>query len=815
MNDIKDIPKTSLLYVPVGNMELDKSVIKKHDSVVIASFSNNEKIMALPDSEFDSKWVFQKEDLSDEIFNGYLGKHLLAIPRIELLKLTDFRTIDVNQDDEDDDPLLEHVLVCVLPTVLNKGDCGITKLMNIIMLTGYFSVSRIPDFLNYKGVIKDIKTENKKFWKRWAPDSKVLTRYFKTRRFRNEEFIQTEDYETIKNINEPIKVETYTFMKENENNPDSSNNIDTIKETWDGTEWKDELRGAMGIQPLDPSDYEAYCTYEGMEEMFKTASRLDDGANIVKELYVILLKNFFCCHLIFRNKFLMKKLNKIMVKLNNGENALFNRYNIYQRPDKNDIQENITELNRSLMHGLYILYAEEMLLGGNLTLDHRSVWKYDTAHLLPVYTGISIHNSPYLCLPIAPEELTLENTLIGLTYRDEVSEYRARDYIYHLQHSNHNPNPIRDDIRNRIATNDVSEYTKFARHGLQRRGILDPNVCIKNMQSYMSNIFNDFEDPEIYLTGSGAEACVYNNPLFRKDRYQLSDLYPERSYNYNVNTLKYEDAHKHSDIDLVVFTNDENVLKKKAESILRYLEEEDTMLNSKIEMIKVNDTKYRFTGDSMPREIDLFMCNRNPASLLYNYHISTCRVLIPFTQNPSIVKSQTIMMQSMVSSAHLGFCIDRRWFSSKTSIYDRILRQYSRGIGMLLNSSEMQMLRDYINNSDKWNHLANIITMEQYHPNDDASLPQKTKLNVRHPGLSGNFYSTKPFKVGQYFETTAKRLQQDPYTSMQLQIDDRTCNSNMIPHYKFSPSEKSTLKNKDGSFYIRTKISNIQLNIDQ
>jgi hypothetical protein len=395
----------------------------------------------------------------------------------------------------------------------------------------------------------------------------------------------------------------------------------------------------------------------------------------------------------------------------------------------------------------------------------------------------------------------LGTNLLGLSY----SDVKSIDRLYRGVGGG---NSHYDELRERINGSE-SFFNAFLSTDLRKRGILKPHHVMMHLQTYTCGMLDDIEDPEIYLTGSGAEACLYDNPLFRRERYNLNEIYPTRSLNVYMDA--YSDTHGHSDIDLVVFTDDEQVLKSKAESILRCLQENCTNLSNKIIMKQVNASKYRFTGGKMPREIDLFMSNRNPASLLYNYHIATCRVLIPLSHDLNIIKNKTIMMQSMVISAHLGFCVDRRWFSSKSSLYDRILRQFSRGIGMLLNIYEMQMVKDYINNSPKWRHLSNIITLEQVDdPSGANGAPQITRMKVILPGFSGDFFSAQKFNVGQYFYGSEHVL--PDYYGRPLSINSETCNTaGSVGTFSYDTIPgKTAMKNQDGSFIFSSKSRNVQ-----
>ena len=741
MNNLINIPKSSILYVGVDNICPSDDTLEKHHSIIVATLSNNKRLADLSDDLFDSRWVFQSEELSQDFTHGYLAKHIILVPVKKLVELTPRSTLIDKVDDEKDN----MALVCVIPMNINEDNDPIGRLVNSILISGGFSLKKIPDFFRYEIAIKQIQRDNKKFWDRYGPVPNVITQFFNNRRFRNEEFAETDDYSVIQTINTPVRIDGYTFSNNNDDGsvPSGGN--------WDGMDWREELRSAMGIQPLELDDYEAYCTYEDMEEVFRVISRFEDNRHVMKELFITILKNFFTCHLIFHSKFIMKKLKGLM--------SLF---------EDNEDFTSLKEINQSLLWGMYTLYAEELLLGGNLKPEHRCVWNIYSASNLPVFKGKNLHESPYLCLPIQPDAMSLGSNFLGLCRNDVWS-------VANMGRRNWNSDEY-------LTQTDL----KFFTDGVRLRGILSPNQVRASLVEYTHGMLEDLNDGDIYLTGSGGEACLYDNPLFRRGHYHFDNIYPIRDMDIIGKNIP---THNHSDIDLVVFTDSEDVLVAKAKKIKSCLEEN---LCNEIEMIRVNRTKFRFTGKTMKREIDLFMSNKSPPGLLFNYHISTCRVAIPLVESMTGMCSGAMMMTSMVISSHLGFCVDRRWFSSKTSLYDRILKQYSRGIGMMLNMYEIQMIKDYLENSPKWGYMKDMIQIHQV-----PGQQNRRYIQTHLPSMSGKFFrSTTKHQVGQYY-----RGQQ--YINGQINVMRYTNGANTPSYYRYNYNTKSEHRNireSDGSF---------------
>jgi len=732
MENLISIPKSSIFFISIDQQPPSREIVEQHHSVLIVSLTNNQKILAGED--FDRKWVFQVDELTDDFLKGYLGKHLKLVEKKKVANYTGMVT-----SMEETCP---WVLTCVLPTqIMHEQGDPIGKLVDIIMISAGFSLRKIPNFLNYETILKQIRAENSRFWREHCPDSTFITKAFCNRRFRNDDFSETDDYSAIQNMPIPQRIDGYTFLIDDDDNDYdesmslSDNNNESINPSKkkkkkkkkdkmkmktgmkmkmkklfganDGLDYKGKLRNAMGIQPLDPNDYESYLTQTEMEDLFRTIAIFENSQEMMIDLLEIFMKSFYCCHLIFRNSFIMRKFKNLITIL-----------------DETDQERELVRIWRSLTWGLYTLYAEELLLGGNLNPSHRAVWNLECASYLPVHIGKNIYNSPYLCLPIHPKAMNLPSNLLGLPRFYPPSGYWRRDDQATLN---------------------------FKRQGIREKGIHSINDVRTNIVVFTNGILEELNDPEIFLTGSGAEACLYNNPLFRRGNFTLDQIYPTRELGLKEGIA----THQHSDIDLVVFTDDQSVLKKKMEKIKECLQ---LNLGDLVEVIKVNDHKYRFTSPKMKREIDLFMTFRNPAALLFNYHITTCRAAIPFG-NSDVVSQGSILMTSMILSSHLGFCIDRRWFSSRTSLYDRICRQLSRGIGMLLNVAEIQMIRSYQHSSDKWKYMEDMIEISivnnNNNNNNNNQNQNRSHVKTYLPYIDSPFFKKVQSNcIGPYFKGT-------------------------------------------------------------
>lgn len=703
MEDLEKIPITSPFRVNLGDPLVEEKQLENHLGVILVTLTNNKRL--LNTDNFDDRWIFSIENQHDVFQQGFLGRCLKLIPTKILEEYTDLRTNVTEYNNEE--------LICILPIQLRDDLANpLDRVMYLINLTNALSLNRIPEFLRYDVYFKKAMDDVNKFWKENSPNSGYLTQQFMNRRFRNEDYSETTSYEAIRNITSPQRRQDgeYDFVS--------------------NEEYRSNLKEAMGIRPLPLEEYESWITGDMVETMFRQVMFFENSNQIMTDLFCLFIKSYNLCHLIFRNQFLLKKLKRIYESHRNDDH-------------KGQTCRCVIDIDRSLVWGFYTLYAEELILGGQLTKEHRSVWNLECASLLPIDNYLNLYQNPYLCLPLGPGALGLHRNMLGL------------------------PRIDRSSVRYHYAGGSDFE-NDFYLNQFKVRGIYRKNRVIGNILQYTYEVLDGLDDQDIYFTGSGAEACTYNNPLLRRGHYRYDQIYPVKNNNKN---------HPHSDIDLVVFTDSEDVLRKKAEKIQETVSEN---LNIKVNLEKINDSKYRISHPEMLREIDIFKTYKSPPALLYNYHISTCRVAISLDQS----LSNSYLMTSMVMSSFLGFCIDRRWFSSKTSLYDRICKQLSRGIGILLNVYEIQMLSEFIDNAQPWGHMRNLIEVHNFQG-------RMRYIKTFQPGLKSSFFrSVSKNNIGQFFFSPDRA---------RIMSTDRTCGYSI----KFDPEKtKFPLRHQSGMFYL-------------
>lgn len=708
MQNLVNVPKTSQLFLPVGHKIPSNEKLEVHNSVIIASLTNNEKIMDLQGDEyFDLKWTFESHCLNEDFDDGFLQTRLVEFPQKQILNLTRLRTSKLVNSSE-------TVLICVLALQLNNNPINpFRQLLEIVNLSVGFSLKSIPTFFKYDSLIQQIKQQNKFFWKKNGPDPKTYTELYMGRRFRTQDYLETEDAEIITELlQKKNDVDVYNF--------DSAiaGGFDGLLATSDGNgnptliaDAKHRLRGSMGIEPLPIDQYELYMTYIEIENLFSLIKVFDDHLKIKIDLFIIFLKSYHCCHLVFKNLVIMRQfyqLNEIIYKKYGDVSAFLLA----------------TQINKSFIWGIYTLYAEEVLLGSKLTNDHRCVWNLRHASYTPVYEYGNNYGNPYLCLPIAPKILNLQTNLVGAGITECYYGIRSISEIY------------------------------------------------KNLASYTNGIFTGLKEDNVFLTGSGAEACYYRNSLFadKEVNFKMEQIYPIKN--------EAEPNQCHSDIDLVVFTDDPDVLYQKMLSVKECLEEN---IRWEVTVEAVGKKKFRFSGKHLSREIDLFMSHKAAPALLFNYHMSTCRAIIPLNGQTE----NAMIMSSALISAHLGFCIDRRWFSSKTSLYDRICRQISRGIGMILNCHELSLLGKYIKLNPKWDYLKGLIRSKD------------GEIQAKHLTYDCELYGRpSTHNVGSFFLTPSDR----GYNHKNTNFETISFDIDLFDYRTDSPDKTKFIRNDDGSF---------------
>ena len=293
-----------------------------------------------------------------------------------------------------------------------------------------------------------------------------------------------------------------------------------------------------------------------------------------------------------------------------------------------------------------ILYTEERLLAGDLTTQHRSMMSIDFASMLPIYYNYD--RATYFSM----EKLVYS------------SPYFPMPQLYQLSMN------IPKDIHNQL--NKICNNLEF-----QQR-----------FEFVSAGMLDGLNWENVYFTGSMAEVCYYKNGL-----YPFEFLMSKNKYN----------PYLESDIDLGIWISREEeeeeqgeikyddelvkqTLKTKAEEIVAVVRKNYGLTQEELPLVAKN-SRWTISHPKLPRDIDIFSFVVDPAALIYNYHMATCRVVWQ--------GKDAMVLSSGIFSAMLGTCIDRRWFSSSVSIHNRILKQFKRGIGLVLNPQEMKVIIQY------------------------------------------------------------------------------------------------------------------------
>jgi len=376
-------------------------------------------------------------------------------------------------------------------------------------------------------------------------------------------------------------------------------------------EWKRSLQ----IEPLPIEDYQKCLSYQETEKLFQGA--LDYDPEYFTKLYGIFLSSYHLCQLVIHH------------------HSSWMMIEYMKRSEPQEKRIIFTKMSK-------ILYLEERLLSGMITINHRSILPLNFCSALGIY---SLNTLPpvdcFFPFNIDPE-------VINFNFPGKITVEGEGKIRHHQQF--------------------ISCFQQIS------EGILEGL---------------DWKGLNVYFTGATAELCYYNNTVFPFE-YLISNG-PNNPYLGSDIDLGVRIDPQELGIETLENLNENQILKDelrhRAEMILLVVKKNTGFDNLKL---RARNNRWIISDSRLPREIDIFSFVQDPAALIYNYHMATCRVIAQLDDQPEIR-----MTTSSCLSALLGTCIDRRWFTSKTSIHQRMMKQFKRGIGVILNPHETKVMIQY------------------------------------------------------------------------------------------------------------------------
>jgi len=713
--------------------------LKLHDGVIIAFLADNHFIRSAKKDEDEKtkmgRYSFVMEEKSVLYHNDYIRKIAKTIPVSELMDFTDLRS----SEDSDEQ------VVAFLPVTfrLYNAKCRSYR----ITLEHILKVCMDMDFMCMKiplGVylldeaIDNLFQLEKQFWDKINMSIDAYDRRVKNVNQANEaqawllgRRIKNKTYSHVKDYNDIIKhIQDAEFT--NQNNSWYSAGVQP-KETFEKSSHFQVWKDSMGFKPLDPSRYQKYLTYTQTATLFQS---LHLHPEVFIKLCGLFLSSYHLCHLIIHGgiengeNWIIKKFSQFMAseEYNSFWEKAFDGY--YVTHKSNDHEGRKVNLGgQNIFHKMStILYFEERLLASTITKQHRCLVPISFASSLPrVYNLKDSHHDVgpggYSFRETRPEQLNFWH-------------HQCTNFYYPLPILGQMAYNIPLDLRNDL--HKICNYDIFLlRFQLLSAGMLEGL---------------DWSGLGIYFTGAGAEMCYYQNGYFpfefliseHKDNpYLNSDL----DLGVHIQIKDVEDANRlelsggssdngsgsgsssdnknpqDDDDHVTTLRNDDprvkKILKERAETILEVVKQ-----NYGLEDLKLlsRNSRWIIKHPDLPREIDIFSFTEDPGALVYNYHMATCRVVAqPIEKNSD---DSVHMLSSACLSAMIGSCIDRRWFTSKKSIHNRIMKHLNRGIGLMMNPNELAVITQYIYDYQK-KHPSEVTVL--------LDLPRHLEINDQVP----------------------------------------------------------------------------------
>jgi hypothetical protein len=422
-------------------------------------------------------------------------------------------------------------------------------------------------------------------------------------------------------------------------------------------------------------------------------------------------------HLVIKNVSFMERIKNLM-----GENMRIHKLIKYV-----------------MSYSFYMMLKEERLLGREITKNNRSIMEEDEFRALPVFDG-ELEESPY-CTEIyhnsnekkLREQLPMH--LYGERKFTEKKEFKRRlniltgNMLKGIDLSDHGAFLTGSSLVPCIVTNPLEENTKHHDNPFE---------------TYLENYYPSYDSFSSYREKfDEAKKDVINlfDESFKDEpsiRLIYTDIKDDDVFVFSVsnmsNEIKYMFTDKMQDmVNMVVETYNEFLLIEKKLSDLDIAivatsrEEYDKSVLAIFNKIRANlpegpahhiylykqPIKYGFKwvlkGPGAKRPIDFFKIWTPAHVLLHKFHLNIVR----FWWDGKKVRA----LVSGVCAALTGVNQWYRWFSNNKDPMDIVLKNMQRGYTTLLNSREIEILKMYLSEVDKYKHLTGKFVIGKIHRN--------------------------------------------------------------------------------------------------
>lgn len=419
-------------------------------------------------------------------------------------------------------------------------------------------------------------------------------------------------------------------------------------------------------------------------------------------------------HLAIKNVPFMERIKKLM-----GENLRIHKLIKYV-----------------MSYSFYMMLKEERLLGSKITKNNRAIMDEDEFRALPVFDG-ELEESPY-CTEI---------------YHNN-KEKNLREQLPMYLHGERRFTDKKEFSRRlNILTGNMLKDIDLSEHGAFLTGSsLIPCVVTNPLEdnfkqhddtfaTYIENYYPSYDSVSSYRDKfEDAKAVVVElfTKSFPSHSHQYTDIKDDDLFILNMNTMTetFPKAFTHemnSAVDTVTTTYNEFLLieKKLADLDIAIVatsrEEYDKNVHTIFAKIRANlpegpehhiylykqPIKYGFKwvlkGPGAKRPIDFFKIWTPAHVLLHKFHLNIVR----FWWDGQKVRA----LSSGVCAALTGVNQWYRWFSNNKDPMSIVLKNMQRGYTTLLNTKEIEILKVYLSEVDKYKHLVGKFVIGKIHKN--------------------------------------------------------------------------------------------------
>ena len=402
-----------------------------------------------------------------------------------------------------------------------------------------------------------------------------------------------------------------------------------------------------------------------------------------------------------------------------------------------DILKNVEELKKYCMYYcMYLLRHEETIMFNNIDNKSRIVFTLEEAHNMPNYSMINLDTNPYVT------QLT-----------DNTNIYKTIPFHLHGKRSINS----REEFNNRfkLVTGGIFEGINLRELNAAVTGsILIPCVLKSPLEHDFNSVnwnrervYTETKFPYMIDMPTVQEEefinyveYYYPSYVSLPDNEFYKEVFPNKEINlfeqidthdvngtHNVNELKYEDSadnsaevdqpkinkilnnkenkstvsvvyNKLADIDISITTRDINDFKNKVYILFNKIKSNaahrgEVYIN---EITTIASVKYKIYGPGIPRPIDVFRIPYEPIKMIKKFHTNIVKMYYD---------GDLYLLRSCVSTLLSGIGENYKWFSCNKAPADVLLKYAQRGISIILNSKERNIISHYVNINERWSTL--------------------------------------------------------------------------------------------------------------